>query len=643
MAAILNRDDAPSHLFNIPELDFSEDLFAERLGGPWFRLGAWTIMPHRDDRGIENVVSRQSLLLAPECFADIFDRLESVGNVIGNLGKPSSSVLHTAEGKEYRYAPFHRFEFSFYSAVGEPLVFKHSTTTGVQLFINPDLRLFFKLIEKTRGSGVWWDPRGGVEALRQRVVDKDNLAIVEIRVNYLLKYLKMRQLALIVGHYRHVHLLDPSPSTIGMFVKDDVVLGSPEQDAKAILENWGFRKDLLVAPYLLRRLHLWFQIRPPEIDVEDPWAEQPSFDPYSFTLPTRVGPAAPARWVHFRYPEGGTFEGVDCDFMDRVYFRQEVLTKYEGASGFDVEDNGSVSCHDYWGLDRSTARVGNELLATAIGDFAKGVPFEEWPHWKQYAVELPSPETAGALIQEQSVPDAVNSLVKALDTLNTAFAGIAASLLVTIRNPLWRGSLDSLAGRQLKWVYPAVADDNEFLKRATLTSTLVIEELQLAPLRKLLIAVGRNLHMNDKNPSQPLGSRILLQRLTLIAVLIEDFRPNIAGIPVLVRQAEGKAPKADDPDLQAEIERSHQCVRDEFAPLAFLYDLRNYGGLTHTPNKARAATAAKGLGLPEKNWHRTDYLRLLNLVADSVHQISKHLDIAAQVITRGGLSEAGNK
>ncbi len=32
MAAIINRDDAPTHLFSIPELDFSGDLFSERAG-----------------------------------------------------------------------------------------------------------------------------------------------------------------------------------------------------------------------------------------------------------------------------------------------------------------------------------------------------------------------------------------------------------------------------------------------------------------------------------------------------------------------------------------------------------------------------------------------------------------------------------
>jgi hypothetical protein len=44
----------------------------------------------------------------------------------------------------------------------------------------------------------------------------------------------------------------------------------------------------------------------------------------------------------------------------------------------------------------------------------------------------------------------------------------------------------------------------------------------------------------------------------------------------------------------------------------------------------KAADAAVKLGLPNKNWHRADYLRLLNLVADSVHRISRHLENAAE-------------
>lgn len=628
MTIVIKREDVPSHLFSIPDLDFSEDLFVERLSGTWFRLGARTIKSTRDEKGVEDFTERQSLLLAPDCFAEIFDRLESIGNVIDGLGKPKSSILQEGDHKEYSYAPFHRFEFNT-AIIGEPLVFINYAASGTQLFINPDLWLFFELEEKTSGGGIWWDPRKGVEALRHRVINQDKLEIVELQIDYLLKYLQMRQMSLVVCHYRHLHLFDPSPSTIGMFVEGDLVLGSSEQGTKAILQNWGLRKSISgQESFLQRRLHLWFQIRPPKIDVENPWTDPPPFDPYTFTLPTLVGAVAPARWKGCGRYDGSRFEGAVCDFMSQVYFRQEVLMKYQGASGFEIGDDGSVSCRHYWGLVRSTRRLGNELLSTAIGDFAEGVPFEEWPHWKQYAVQPPSLEMARTLREEQTIPAAVNFLVQALGALNDAFACMATSLGSTLPDLLWRGSLDSLAGRQLKWVYPAATADDEFLKRATLASTLVIDGLEPSLLRKLLCALDRNLHMKS---SKPLNSRNLLQRLTLVAVLIEDIRPDILAIPQLVEQAEGKATSTSKSDLQNELTKLYQRVRQDFAPLAFLYDLRTHGGLAHPPDKAKTAEAATKLGLSEKNWHRIDYLRLLNLVAGSVHRISKHIETATQV------------
>ena len=39
MAVIFNKCDLPTHLFNIPELDFSEDIFTDPQDGLWFRLG----------------------------------------------------------------------------------------------------------------------------------------------------------------------------------------------------------------------------------------------------------------------------------------------------------------------------------------------------------------------------------------------------------------------------------------------------------------------------------------------------------------------------------------------------------------------------------------------------------------------------
>ncbi|MEN6428774.1 MAG: hypothetical protein ABFE13_25785 [Phycisphaerales bacterium] len=640
MPTIINRDEVPDHLFNIPELDFSTDLFAQRPDGPWFRLGAWTIASQCDTRDVVDVVDRQSLLLAPGRFGEVFDDLGSIGNVIHDMGKPGSSLYYgESEKKEYRYTPFHQFTFGPTSAVGEPLVFARGTTSGTHLLVNPDLWLFFELEEKTCGNGIWWDPQRGVEAVVRRVIEQGNLEVVDIRVDYLLRYLKVRQMSLIVAHYRHLHLFDPKESTAEAFVEGDIVLGAPEQGAKALLQNCRIRGDILGgAPFLQRRLHLWFEINPPDIDMEDPWAEQPPFDPYTFTLPTSSGPVAPARWRHFPHTQGRTFDGQECDFMSRVCFRQEVLMKYEGKSGFDVRDDGSVSCHDYWGLVRSTARIGNELLSTAIGDFAEGLPFDEWPHWKQYAVEPPSLESIHAIRQEQSVAQAVNSLTQALARLNDAFVGVESSVGVTPPGCLWRGSLDSLAGRQLKWVYPVTADDDEFLKRATLVSTLVLDGLNTPTLRELLCHMGKKLHMSNDHPPKELGSRNLLRRVSLIGVLVAELRPRLSRIPTLVCQAEGKSETAKPCDLRMELEAVYRRVQDEFSPLAFLYDLRLHGGLAHAPNRDQAAKAAIQLGLAPRNWHRTDYLRVLNLVTESIEGISRHLETGAYVLRGSGVT-----
>lgn len=313
--------------------------------------------------------------------------------------------------------------------------------------------------------------------------------------------------------------------------------------------------------------------------------------------------------------------------MDRIYFRQEVLMKYEGTSGFEIKDDGSVQCN-YWGLVRSTSRIGNELISTAIGDFAEGVTLEEWPHWRQHAVEPPRRETLQVITNEQTIPDAVNSVVDALHDLNRTSASMAASLGINT-GLLWGGSVDSLAGRQLKWVYPVTADDDEFLKRSTLLSTLLIEGFDSSVLRRLLENIGNDLHLSDQNPPRSLGSRKLLQRLTLISVLIEKLKPKIGEIPFLVRQAEGSPISGDNEDFHGELESVFKDVRAELAPLAFLYDLRTFGGIAHTPNRSRVAKASKLLGLSGENWHRRDYLRLLNVVGGALELINAHFWAAA--------------
>jgi hypothetical protein len=632
LSAIFTRESLPDHLSAIHELDFSGDLLAERFAGPWTRIGVWVQQTVRDEYGIEDDVLRESLLIPSDAFPQLFDKLDSVGNVLRGLGDPSGFVTDSGRRKEYRYAAFHQFNFPFSPVVGEPLVFLRENITVAGLFINPDLWLQLELEERTAGNGIWWSPRRGVDILVQRVI-QGRLHSVDIRTDFLLRYLQTRQMSLLVGHYRQLLLFRPSARAEQTFETGEVTIGAPASGAKAYLQNWGLKQDSAArGKYLQRRLHLWFEIQAPAIDIENPWHEAPTFDAYAFTLPTAAGPVAPARWKHLHSTQGRDFDGNVCDFMDHVYFRQEVLTKYEVSSGYDVRDDGSVANIGYWGLTRSTSRIGNELLSTAIGDFAEGVPFEEWPHWKGYSVDPPSPDSLRSILQESPIPKAVNSLVGTLNRLNATFAEMADAFAVKISEPLWRGSLDSLAGHQLKWVYPATAGDDEFIKRATLASTLFLEGLQSSSLRQFLIAAGKNLHGSFENPGKTLGSRKLLQRTTLVGALIETLQPKWEELPSLVEIAEGKSAGQVDADLQSELKALHARIHDEFSPLAFLYDLRTHGGLAHPPNKDEAATAAGKLGLPKGNWHRTDYLALLKLVGGSFARIGAYFEAASHTL-----------
>jgi hypothetical protein len=115
--------------------------------------------------------------------------------------------------------------------VAEPLVFFRDTTSTLSLLINPELWLFFKLEEKA--PGIWWDPPKGIEAIRQQAIESGKVEIVEIRVEYLSKYLQARQMALLIEHIRRLQLYNPTQEMISRFEEGTVTLGSPAQGVKA--------------------------------------------------------------------------------------------------------------------------------------------------------------------------------------------------------------------------------------------------------------------------------------------------------------------------------------------------------------------------------------------------------------------------
>lgn len=604
----------PQHLFSISSLDLTDVVKSRELSGDWFALGIWSKGHHRNDDNVEDVVERQTLLIGVEDFGLVFPELRSIGNTLRGLGRANGCV----RGETYQYEPFHVYYLG--NSRCEPLCFVSSVPGP--LFLNPDPILYFELRKKSHDES-WWDQRREMEVVRHRFSNVDQRHFLEFRTNYLERYLRQRQRCLLVGHYQHRCLYSPNDDEIKRFKEGDLLFGSPEENYRAFFQNWGNQRwELTGERFLERRLHFWFQVPPPPLDPNDPWYEEPSFDPTRFTLPTRHGEVCPARWAshQLRFEESRDFAGGSCDFMTRVYFRQEVLQKYESTAGYEVRDDGSVRRASYWGLERSTHRIGNALLSTAIGDFAEHMPLEEWPHWKEYAVPPPGQEAVKAFREEVPIPEAVNNLVSSLGGLNHAFRQWAMDIHANVRSKLWQEKSET--AHKLKRTYSDSARDEEFLHRAVLISTLVIEGLQVEPMRRILLGYGKRLH--KKNPcgskgGGDLGSRKLLERVLLVAEIERSLAiASEDNLGVLVSVAEGGKTGNLDPELAQEVGKIHKRVRHELRALAFLYDLRTHGGIAHTASPAKTANAAKELGLGPSNWTRRSYLRLLEVITTSI-------------------------
>ena len=82
-------------------------------------------------------------------------------------------------------------------------------------------------------------------------------------------------------------------------------------------------------------------------------------------------------------------------FLEMVYFKEEVLKKYESNKDYTIGDNGTVLFGYKWGLFRGICRVAKGFLVAHLGDIGEGLPEAELKHWKQYNVnysEVPTKE-----------------------------------------------------------------------------------------------------------------------------------------------------------------------------------------------------------------------------------------------------------
>jgi len=85
-----------------------------------------------------------------------------------------------------------------------------------------------------------------------------------------------------------------------------------------------------------------------------------------------------------------------------------------------------------------------------------------------------------------------------------------------------------------------------------------IEALETSSLRKALGPWRSNLHLTFEKPPKPLGSRNLLQRLTLVGRLIENLTLTWLGCLYWPSKLRAKLINEEDPELQIDLEMAYR-------------------------------------------------------------------------------------
>lgn len=615
MLDIFDKGELPSNLFDFRELDIAKHCTVKLMTSPMFCLAERS---KTKDEQLEVRMLRESLLMQPRGFQKYIGHFDSIGAQLRNLGHPTSWIANDKGRKTYRYVPFHSFESSLGKFKAEPLVFPR--TLNGDLVINPDIWLFLQLTEKREPEHVWYDDEKHRDVIQIR--NDGTSQSVWIATDYLQKYLQARRLQLVISEFRQAIYYPKDLDRFKDFVVGTESIVRKDKSAKVVIESSGPNRDF-VRPYFIRRMQMWASTAPPSFDKDDPFSEKPNFDRSSFLLPTRKGPVAPARFLGSDITKH-KFQGVSCDFLDRVYFSQEALVKYQNLPGHEIDDDGAVRHKGYWSFDRSASRLGDDYLAIAIGDFAEGVTYDQWSHWKQFAVEPPDNAYFELLKKTKDRIGQVNSLVSELNGLNEAFKNYCLiHKASSCERELWKGAANGPAIKELKWYIASHANDSEFRKRATLLSTLIVDEMDTGVLRTLLQRLDVLL------PDEKLGSLKLLQRLALTAKLNTSFRSS-ENMKELISLTKTGISGSGVSDISQEVKKIEAEVFKTITPLFALYDLRIAAGYAHPPNPEKVLAAVKLLHLPARNWGRSEYLALLSKLSVSVSQISEILWLGAQ-------------
>ncbi|ETA69402.1 hypothetical protein MettiDRAFT_2901 [Methanolobus tindarius DSM 2278] len=330
----------------------------------------------------------------------------------------------------------------------------------------------------------------------------------------------------------------------------------------------------------------------------------------------------------------------DC-FMASVYFRDDVLKKYEGDRNYQIGDNGTVQFGYEWGTFRGCYRVANGIIVVNLGDLGEGLPDEELEHWKLYNI-LPS---------EVDLTDhytdfrfTINRLVRSMEMVNSQMKNkikLYYPEASHFNTDLFNDNLFDLEHadyhlRFLKKVMNESTSAEEFEMKVVTLNCLVIDSVNTKLLSKLLNRLDENVKypsstltlisvkpdgLNDKASKhydsfiRPLRGLELLKRFLLVdniheqyygqkVVDIENYNNSRDDFHKLIKTEFENLYKWDtneeDFENQKFFEKKMNEITEKTSNLKLLNKFRNSSAAHgHSPKSIQKMN--KDLGLEEEN------------------------------------------
>jgi hypothetical protein len=262
-------------------------------------------------------------------------------------------------------------------------------------------------------------------------------------------------------------------------------------------------------------------------------------------------------------------------FMDSVYFKEEVLKKYEGNRDYKIGDDGTVRFGYEWGTFRGCYRVADGIISVNLGDLWEGFPEEELMYWKLYNIH---PDEVTITSNYTDFRYTINRLVRFMEMINTQVKTkieLYYSEATQFNTDSFDDNLFDLKHaehhlRFLKKVINESISAEELEMKIVTLNCLVIDSINTKLLRKLLDRLDVNLKypssaltlisvkpddLNDKafqhygSFIHPLRSLELLKRF----LLVDDIHEYYYGPEVM-----------DIEDFKSSRDEFHEFIKIEF-------------------------------------------------------------------------------